>query len=65
MIKIPVMKDNEVKIFNIFEFFSPEYFKVVNSLLLKSFIKNLSCNQKMNGNISKSLQVNLTMLRKL
>ena len=48
------MKDNEAKIFNIFEFSNPEYFKVVNSLLLKSFIKKIwAVIKKMNGNISK------------
>tara|TARA_X000000950_G_C13443878_1_gene469153 strand:+ start:137 stop:340 length:204 start_codon:yes stop_codon:yes gene_type:complete len=49
-----VIKEIPHKIISILEFFNPEYFSVINSLLLNSLIKNnCAVTKNINGNISK------------
>ena len=51
--KILVKNEIVMRIFKIFEFFKPEYFRVFNSLLLNNLIKNnWDVIKKMKGNIS-------------
>ena len=66
IINIPVMNDIINKILIIFEFLSPEYFKVTNSPLSKSFIKKICIAIKnINGDISKIIVGELSKAKKI
>tara|TARA_Y100000996_G_C22275277_1_gene541705 strand:- start:444 stop:662 length:219 start_codon:yes stop_codon:yes gene_type:complete len=63
---MPAAKESVINIIMILEFFSPEYLRVINSLLLNNFIKKIwEVIKKINGNISKIIEGELSNAKKI